>query len=1426
MADYRIKAQKTGPRTFAKELQLISYRGSALFNESGAPLIAEKDVYYPPDYLSDGATAVVLDSESYKESGFSTQNRFSTGLPAALPIEEQFSEESQVSRSLLGINRAETQQGLFGNVSTYGLDRKDWIIYSDSGSRIQRFIWENKDSPTGLYFRSRDTDNAKGSAIELTTNPIPYLDPGNDPVFRLRTGDTSGSVSASWTRYVQSLVALYIIEYMVNNFSDADKLKFGVSYIDKTYPKTSDGKFNRLYWDTIWLDIDQGRVPNESDIPAIPLGEFRNFGVVGPSDSPETIDIKALYNSDILVDEKDQDIKFSDIFFATTRYTWDTQTNQGHYQIKTNQDTDVWQEYWAIDFENDVPEEVKNWEFQVYESELDIPSYVIENKLPYYLITDKENAYDSLLFGESWPKSFSDSLIPQITEKLTEGNQIGSSPTEFSTITLQSTKSFRYQPGRISGFTYGVKVSEEGAGPGSILEFGVENYSDGYFFRLKDGTDFSIIRRSTVSLGSTPLFINAQYNEREGYVDRITGVINYKDILTEEEIESFDRRVEDGSFYVAFETSIEQNIMNGDGLDNQGASGYIYNPDTVTMYKIEFGWYGAIGARFYAYIPQGNGESRWVTLHTLVIENQLGQPCLEDPYFFFKYRVYVGSPEALRLPQFIEKYGASYYIDGGDEGTVDLSSGSAIGRPIIDVEEIDFQNTFPISKWSTVLGLKPKKFLVNTEGTELFNKKEILPVSLSVVSTKDAEIKLINQFGCQEHAYTFQEGFRCSLSEKQRLRGRFVINRYLTDETSLQALNRQQRPTPTITYVGPVDPSVYPESFDNLGNTSFIGWDGLQGGLLGAKIISDKLYCAYVNPQEQGDSTPSFIDANTTIISRNTEDSVFSGYVRNQTLTNGPLLFRYSQEQEIKLSAYRKDTTLISTVDINTEEFYLFFTSSNGGSGFDSYQEADTIENFEIICSNASGCDEKHVADFQIGLIWPTSDSTVAPSVNFSYPKSLIHTERIGKDFGILNPLDSEAQAANWTNEPVELKQNGSGDWYVEDKQIPNSDEFRYYEGLPIDVSDPSLESNTIILNQQGRVSVSPSGFENGEIFFNGSNESLGIIDSRLPGVPGQDGGRCRALYCNAGQVREEGTFVNSNGLFLSKSSSWEQDLQIVGQTIFVENINTGSEILVEVQGAQEIFEVPNTSLREFRLPVNVIAPGTPFGNETEVLFKYRAISIYRTTLVSKTAGLFSRKVVGAVPFPLRFFLRFKEGAEIGSVVIGKNTSNGIVQVPFTPHGCTLNTSETDDVQTHSGAANSPVFAAQKHVGIFSEPDTLVGNLNYSYYDVSTADPDDKSKKCTSFVSRNTLAGAGFSSTGDYPLRSLKFKDSGDPVGSYYLSANTPTEIDLKDIFGVGKESIGANFWGNKAFFIIARDIDLNPALQGRISVTLNYKEQ
>ena len=232
MADYRIKAQKTGPRPFIKELQMISYRGSFLYTESGSPLIAEKQVYYPPDYLSSNATSVVLDPKSYRLDGLSKQNNFSKGRPAALPIEEQFKEGSEVSRSLLGIDRAETQQGLFGNVSSYGLDKKDWVAYAGWPDNNQGNNWEFKNSPAGPHNAVRDFDDAKNSSIVLDSYPVPFYNPGNQPVSRaIGGGGFAGSANTTWSKYLQGLVAMYIIEYMSNNFTTQQKAKFRMEYI-------------------------------------------------------------------------------------------------------------------------------------------------------------------------------------------------------------------------------------------------------------------------------------------------------------------------------------------------------------------------------------------------------------------------------------------------------------------------------------------------------------------------------------------------------------------------------------------------------------------------------------------------------------------------------------------------------------------------------------------------------------------------------------------------------------------------------------------------------------------------------------------------------------------------------------------------------------------------------------------------------------------------------------------------------------------------------------------------------------------------------------------------------------------------------------------------------------------------------------------
>ena len=110
--------------------------------------------------------------------------------------------------------------------------------------------------------------------------------------------------------------------------------------------------------------------------------------------------------------------------------------------------------------------------------------------------------------------------------------------------------------------------------------------------------------------------------------------------------------------------------------------------DKVTMYKVEFSWYGAVGALFLAYVPVSNGEARWVRVHHLRASNQLKISSLGNATLPITYMVYgggcvqaLGYNNALRKnslygssSEHIIKYGASYYIDGGDRGTVKLFS--------------------------------------------------------------------------------------------------------------------------------------------------------------------------------------------------------------------------------------------------------------------------------------------------------------------------------------------------------------------------------------------------------------------------------------------------------------------------------------------------------------------------------------------------------------------------------------------------------------------------------------------------------------------------------------------------------------------------------------------------------------------------------
>jgi hypothetical protein len=120
----------------------------------------------------------------------------------------------------------------------------------------------------------------------------------------------------------------------------------------------------------------------------------------------------------------------------------------------------------------------------------------------------------------------------------------------------------------------------------------------------------------------------------------------------------------------------DQIELNGQTLTD--ASVYDVDFTKVTMWKIDFSWYGAVGALFLCYVPVANGEARWVRVHHMRASNQLDVASLGNATLPITYLTHSGLSNGLpNNKSTLVKYGASYYIDGGDKGTVKLLSKSS-----------------------------------------------------------------------------------------------------------------------------------------------------------------------------------------------------------------------------------------------------------------------------------------------------------------------------------------------------------------------------------------------------------------------------------------------------------------------------------------------------------------------------------------------------------------------------------------------------------------------------------------------------------------------------------------------------------------------------------------------------------------------------
>jgi len=628
-----------------------------------------------------------------------------------LQVEEQFPTFSEVSTTILGYPKAEEQLGLFSNVSTYGLDEDEFIFYqNDAFSSPSE--WENRKNKTyGNHYGSRYREIGDEAAIAIESYRVPYSYPygpnerygyqqENFKKFNtfLKLGallydtfkESNPSYANNFLPYIPNHVVLDIDDTGAGLNAQVDNIGNYLNYfipgeqiiISNTAEVIGTVKSFNMNTKVLHFNEEIGYILEDRNVVQLPIAGVQS-GSVG----------------DIVGDMTFSEPEDFFTSFVTPLNPFYSSTDDFFAQV------DTWTETYRKILRGDID--------RPNGSPLD--SSFIQNLalVQKYIVTP---------LGTSGAIASNDNTRP------------GYSTGQVTRAYLESRKAFRYQPGRISGYTFGVRASNDARDDNNvIIEWGIGNNTDDLVFQIR-GSTFSIVRRSVVPLSEEVLSSNS--------LEVSDQVLIEKDTQNNEVFTGLENKE-------VWETVISRDRWNGDKLDGNGPSGYLWKAENVTMYKIEFGWYGAIGIQFYAYVPVENGEARWVKLHRLIIENKLNQPCMGDPYFKFKYSLITLDHINVKTPQYIYKYGTSCYIDGGDEGTLRIYS--ATSEPKTAPVEIDGA---PLS--TSLVAIQPKTVIYNSTGTAIKNKMQVFPKELSVQSTGLTEVSIVKCKSCPGFGHTYQ----------------------------------------------------------------------------------------------------------------------------------------------------------------------------------------------------------------------------------------------------------------------------------------------------------------------------------------------------------------------------------------------------------------------------------------------------------------------------------------------------------------------------------------------------------------------------------------------------------------------------------------------------------------------------------------------
>ena len=190
-----------------------------------------------------------------------------------------------------------------------------------------------------------------------------------------------------------------------------------------------------------------------------------------------------------------------------------------------------------------------------------------------------------------------------------------------------------------------------------------------------------------------------------------------------------------GSPIVSYGNSTALTTEEGDIVTRQS----VWSADfsKVTMFKIEYSWYGAVGGHFLAYVPDATtaGEARWVRMHHIRASNQLTSPSLANPTLPISYLV---QKSTSGNENSLYKYGASYYIDGGDKGTIVARSQSNTADRSVG------------TSGTMLLALRTKNAINSVR-----NRMQVYPTRLGIGSDARGIVKLIKNPTSTSGAATF-----------------------------------------------------------------------------------------------------------------------------------------------------------------------------------------------------------------------------------------------------------------------------------------------------------------------------------------------------------------------------------------------------------------------------------------------------------------------------------------------------------------------------------------------------------------------------------------------------------------------------------------------------------------------------------------------